>query len=142
MIKVTFTKTVSLFAGLIGLTAGQVKHREPFLKEVKKGLYDITGKIEFKAGETIGLESVPKPMRALLDVRLRNACELLKTRPDLNVTQVALSSGFNDPAYFTRQFRELTGQPPLRWRCAMISKPPISKLNGHASAGLGKRCPE
>ena len=47
--------------------------------------------------------------------RLARGQELLKTT-DLTVAEVAFRTGFTDPAYFTRCFREEYGQSPSDWR--------------------------
>ncbi|MSU64199.1 MAG: AraC family transcriptional regulator [Pedosphaera sp.] len=48
-------------------------------------------------------------------LRLHEACELLK---DLNndVTRAALECGFNSPAFFSTQFKELMGESPSAYR--------------------------
>ncbi|MEM1219198.1 MAG: ATP-binding protein [Bacteroidota bacterium] len=47
--------------------------------------------------------------------RLRKAKTLLKTE-DLNISEVAYSVGFKDPAYFSRTFSELFGESPSESR--------------------------
>ncbi len=47
--------------------------------------------------------------------RLARARDLLKTT-DLTVAEVAFRTGFSDPAYFTRCFREAFGESPSDWR--------------------------
>ncbi len=51
----------------------------------------------------------------LLKLRLEQACELLRTT-DAKITQVALRSGFHDPAYFTRVFSKAVGKSPSQYR--------------------------
>lgn len=49
-------------------------------------------------------------------VRLDFSKDLLLQQEDLQVAEVAYSSGFNDPAYFNRVFQEAFGIPPGEWR--------------------------
>lgn len=48
-------------------------------------------------------------------VRLKHACKLLSDT-DLSVTEVAMECGFEDPAFFSRVFKEEFGQPPSAYR--------------------------
>lgn len=48
-------------------------------------------------------------------VRLQNALHLLKTT-DLNISEIAYDTGFSDPAYFTKTFREEFGATPSEVR--------------------------
>lgn len=54
------------------------------------------------------------PMKYLLKVRMKKAEELLKG--DLTVAQVAASVGYNDPLFFTKQFRKWNGLSPTEFR--------------------------
>lgn len=47
--------------------------------------------------------------------RIVCACDLLRD-PRLSVAEVARRSGFEDPAYFSRRFRLVTGHTPTEWR--------------------------
>ncbi len=49
-------------------------------------------------------------------VRVAYAKELLMSEPELQVSEVAYASGFNDPAYFSRVFSEEQGLSPIEWR--------------------------
>jgi AraC family transcriptional regulator len=42
--------------------------------------------------------------------------QVLLSRPDMSVADIALASGFADQSHFTNVFRRLTGVPPHRWR--------------------------
>ncbi|MFW5846092.1 MAG: helix-turn-helix domain-containing protein [Planctomycetota bacterium] len=55
------------------------------------------------------------PMRYLEEVRIRNACDLLR-ETDWDIGTIALRCGFADPAYFSRVFRKHWRTPPGRWR--------------------------
>lgn len=65
----TVTSPVRLFAGRIGLTDAQAKKRMRCLKPISPGVYDIIGMIEFKAGEEIRLEAIPKGLASSLAVK-------------------------------------------------------------------------
>ena len=60
------TNTLELFSGRVGLTAKQAAIRAAKLKKVKSGLYEITGPVQFKKGETIRLAGIPKGLAAVL----------------------------------------------------------------------------
>jgi len=55
------------------------------------------------------------PIGHLLQLRIQRARELL-LRTDLNITEIAFETGFNDSNYFSRQFRALMNQSPQRYR--------------------------
>ena len=55
------------------------------------------------------------PHQYLLQLRIHRARELL-CGTDLTVRQIAASLGFEDPYYFSRAFRKMTGRSPNRWR--------------------------
>lgn len=48
--------------------------------------------------------------------RVARAKELLATRPDLSVEQVAEQSGFNSLTSFRRYFTKAVGTTPSKWR--------------------------
>jgi len=48
-------------------------------------------------------------------IRMQKAREILQD-PDLSISEIAYSTGFGDPAYFTRVFKEDTGLSPNEWR--------------------------
>lgn len=51
----------------------------------------------------------------LVGARIQHACGLLKD-VRLSVGDVGLRAGFEDPAYFSRRFRQVTGCTPTQWR--------------------------
>ena len=61
-----------------------------------------------RAGTTIG--------KMITTHRLQRAAQLLLTRPDQPVTQVALDCGFADPSYFARRFQQALGTSPRKYR--------------------------
>ena len=48
-------------------------------------------------------------------VRLKRAAQLLQST-DLKVSEIAYEVGFNDPAYFSRAFKEEFGQSPSEFK--------------------------
>ncbi len=55
------------------------------------------------------------PARYVMTLRMRAARRLL-VETDLTVAEVAAQAGFEDPLYFSRSFRRLTGVPPSHYR--------------------------
>ncbi|CAM4243664.1 AraC-like DNA-binding protein [Paenibacillus endophyticus] len=58
------------------------------------------------------------PMQYLLKVRMKKAEELLGS--ELTVAQIATSVGYNDPLFFTKQFRKWSGQSPSSYRKSIV----------------------
>ena len=54
------------------------------------------------------------PVQVLTQVRIRQACALLK-RGDLSVKAVAASVGYENQLYFSRRFREIMGYTPTEY---------------------------
>lgn len=78
--------------------------------------------------ETTGLS----PMQYLNKVRMKKAEELLEN--GLTVAQTAASVGFNDPLFFTKQFRKWSGVSPTEFRKGMAGRP-----SGEEAAPPGAR---
>lgn len=68
MPKYKTTAIVDLFAGSVGLSDNQAARRSPHLKKVKKGVYEITAPVQFKAGEIITLAKPDKITLAKLEL--------------------------------------------------------------------------
>ena len=51
-------------------------------------------------------------------IRIQKAKELL-TQTLLSISEIAFQTGFNDPSYFSKVFREETGENPADWRKEM-----------------------
>ena len=51
-------------------------------------------------------------------IRIQKAKELL-TQSLLSISEIAFQTGFNDPSYFSKVFREETGENPADWRKEM-----------------------
>ena len=49
-------------------------------------------------------------------LRIRDAMEMLRERPDLSVSEVGRRVGFSDRSNFSSQFLSYTGRTPAQWR--------------------------
>lgn len=56
------------------------------------------------------------PIDYLTRCRVECATDLLKTRPDLSITQIAMTCGFSSSQYFATVFRHATGSTPRELR--------------------------
>jgi len=56
------------------------------------------------------------PVSFLLKLRIDKARQLLRERKELTTQQIAASVGFQDPLYFSKQFRRMYGLPPSAYR--------------------------
>src|SRR5690349_15267959 len=61
------------------------------------------------------------PLNYLINIRISEAIKLLK-RPDVNVTSIALETGFYSSQHFSTTFKKLTGFTPSEFRKNNISK--------------------
>ncbi|UVI31641.1 AraC family transcriptional regulator [Paenibacillus spongiae] len=59
------------------------------------------------------------PVTFLLKLRVDKARLLLRERQELTIEQIAASAGFQDPLYFSKQFKRFYGQSPSDYREAM-----------------------
>jgi len=55
------------------------------------------------------------PINYLINIRISEAIKLLK-RPDGNVTDIALDTGFYSSQHFSTTFKKLTGYTPSEFR--------------------------
>jgi AraC-like DNA-binding protein len=56
------------------------------------------------------------PSAYISEVRLERAAQWLRQRATRSITDIALSAGFSDSAYFSRCFRKRFGSSPRDWR--------------------------
>lgn len=56
------------------------------------------------------------PVTFLLHLRVSKARQLLRERTELTIEQIAYSVGFNDPLYFSKQFKRFYGVSPRAYR--------------------------
>jgi len=61
-------QTVDLYTGRIGLADDQVRPRANRLKKIHDGIYGILAPVQFKAGETIRLDDIPKNIRHRFEI--------------------------------------------------------------------------
>jgi len=52
----------------------------------------------------------------LIDIRIGNACKLLRSDNEMSVTEICYKSGFNNLANFNRKFKALKGVTPTEFR--------------------------
>jgi AraC-like DNA-binding protein len=55
------------------------------------------------------------PANYILSAKIKKAKELLAIS-DLPINEIAYETGFNDPLYFTRQFKKKVGNSPSAYR--------------------------
>lgn len=61
------------------------------------------------------------PQDYIIQLRLRFACKLLGNS-EMNITQIAMSSGFSDSNYFSRQFKKVYGLAPREYKNLLMMK--------------------
>lgn len=57
------------------------------------------------------------PMDYFMQMKIQQACQLLDFT-DKSVKEIALTLGFDDPYYFSKRFKQVTGMPPVKYRSA------------------------
>ncbi len=78
-----------------------------FAQEVGLGRTRLYEKIKGVTGQT--------PNEFILSIRLKKAAELLIKNTELNVSEIAYSTGFSTPRYFSRCFKEYFGISPSKY---------------------------
>ena len=53
------------------------------------------------------------PIDYLIKLRIEKATELMESNPKLNVTEVAMKTGFWNSSYFSRKFKKIMGMTPM-----------------------------
>lgn len=56
------------------------------------------------------------PMEYLKNYRIQKACEILRTQPEYNISQIAYSCGFPNVSYFSWVFKKLFALSPSEYR--------------------------
>lgn len=69
--------------------------------------------LQRKLKQTMGIT----PQDLLREARIKRACQLLRNS-NKTVAEVAYACGFTDPKYFSRCFKQSTGQSPTEWKNA------------------------
>ncbi len=67
--------------------------------------------LQRKLKHTMGIT----PLDLLREARIKHACRLL-TESNKNVSEIAYESGFSDPKYFSRCFKQSTGMSPSEYK--------------------------
>ena len=49
-------------------------------------------------------------------LRLRHAEEMIKSNPEMTISEIAYECGFNDGNYFSYKFKKMYGIPPIKAR--------------------------
>lgn len=83
----------------------------------RKDIADAVGVSENYLSQIFRQETSISPLDYLNRVRIARAKEYL-LKNDESITQIAVCVGYNDPAYFSRVFRKLTGCSPQEFRQA------------------------
>jgi YesN/AraC family two-component response regulator len=81
----------------------------------RKDIADAVGVSENYLSQIFRQETSISPLDYLNRFRISKAKEYLLKNDD-TITQIALRVGYNDPAYFSRVFRKLTGSSPQEFR--------------------------
>ncbi|HMQ06793.1 MAG TPA: AraC family transcriptional regulator [Saprospiraceae bacterium] len=50
------------------------------------------------------------------EIRIEEAAVMIRTNPDINISEIAHLCGFNNIAHFNRQFKKIKGRKPLEFR--------------------------
>ncbi len=48
-------------------------------------------------------------------IRLKEACRIMRQRPDIKMTELSMAVGFNTPKYFTKLFKKEFDKLPSEW---------------------------
>jgi AraC-like DNA-binding protein/mannose-6-phosphate isomerase-like protein (cupin superfamily) len=64
------------------------------------------------------------PLQFILKVRLHEACEMLKD-PNLDITNIALDTGFSSSSFFATQFKHYMGESPSDYRRKKLAEVPV-----------------
>lgn len=97
---------------VMGLISVNLSNSEFNVSDLAKGLAlsrtALFSKIKAVTGQT--------PNDFLLTIRLKESAKLLKSNPELNVTEISERTGFNSARYFAKCFKSKYGISPLAYR--------------------------
>lgn len=65
------------------------------------------------------------PSGFIRNIRLKAACQIMESNPNLRVNEVAYSVGFNDPKYFSNCFRKEFGMLPTEYCKIQMERPAL-----------------
>ena len=114
------------------LEAEEQQHSSPdeqFLSKaidcVKQHLDDADyDREQFASDMCVSSSTLYNKLRALTDqnvtgfinsIRLKEACRILRQRPDISMTELSMEVGFNTPKYFTKLFKKEFGMLPREY---------------------------
>lgn len=69
------------------------------------------------------------PFKFIQRLRLEQAASLIASKPQLSITEIAFSCGFNDLAVFSRNFKTHFGKTATQWRNQKHTLSNISQTN-------------
>ena len=81
---------------------------ERFAREMLVSRTKLFEKIQQISGQT--------PNEFILGIRMREAANMLRTKPELSILDVSILVGFNSCSYFTKCFHHHFGVSPTAWR--------------------------
>lgn len=81
---------------------------ERFAREMLVSRTKLFEKIQQISGQT--------PNEFILGIRMREAANMLRTKPELSILDVSIVVGFNSCSYFTKCFHHHFGVSPTAWR--------------------------
>lgn len=116
-----------------GANPGKTKNRsELMVQDFFKGLESVPGQLEhsWTLHEMASLCRISpfhfsrcchrlmnlSPIHVLNRLRVRRAKELIESRPELSLTEIALSCGFSTSQYFATVFKKWTGKTPSEYK--------------------------
>lgn len=99
-----------------GILEDQMKQGALDVKALAASLHVSPRTLSRKFNSAVGLS----PVDYILRFRMERACALL-SEGRLNVAEVAAACGMDDPAYFSRFFRKMTGMTPTEYQKHSLS---------------------
>lgn len=55
-------------------------------------------------------------------MRVEDAKRIITEKPELSMEQVAIMTGYNDQAHFSKQFKYVMGISPMKWKKEQMTK--------------------
>ena len=122
--QLIFAATAIAYEDSTSASAASGEHPDHIFKFIDERLCDptltITGlaaalNMSVRSLQRLFFQSGTTPRAYIVSRRLKHAAERLRDLPrgaSMNITDVALASGFNDPGYFSRAFRQQLGMAP------------------------------
>ena len=96
---------------MAGLVRAHLPEEGFGVEQLAEGLHMSKSTLHRKVKSMTGLT----PLEFIRNIKLKYACAML-SRPDASVAAVAYDTGFSDPKYFTKCFKEEFGMTPTEYR--------------------------